>query len=147
MSGKASVHFSSDEFMAAFKVRFMISTFPFACGWYGVVLICLQPSNLVNSTKMLDVNCRPKSVVILAGVPKRLIHPSMKDVATDLAVMSGMGTASGQFVKRSTIIKQYFCSFDGGNGPTMSMFMSVNRLVQSGKRTNGVRVCLFILDC
>ena len=47
------------------------------------------------------------SVMMLGGTPKRDIHPLMKAFATDSAVMSDRGMASGQRVNRSMQVRRY----------------------------------------
>ena len=49
----------------------------------------------------LDSNWRPRSVEMVDGTPNLAIHPEANVKATVSAVMSGMGSASGQRVKRS----------------------------------------------
>ena len=51
--------------------------------------------------KSSDSHWRPLSVEMIEGVPKRATQPEMKARATVSAVISGIGMASGQRVKRS----------------------------------------------
>ena len=88
-------------------------------------------------------NCRPWSVVILAGVPYRVIHSLYRHLAIVSAVMSGTGMASGHLVNQSMMVRQYLYSFDGGSGPTM--WMCSNRLVGLSKFPIGVTLCLVTL--
>jgi hypothetical protein len=57
--------------------------------------------------KSWDSNWRPWSVVIVCGQPKRDIQPESGARDTVSAVMSGIGKASSQRVKRSTAVRQY----------------------------------------
>jgi hypothetical protein len=54
--------------------------------------------------------------------PKRDIQPIKRARATVSAVMSGMGMASGNRVKRSTAVRQSLYHVDVGRGPTRSMW-------------------------
>ena len=63
----------------------------------------------------------------VGGAPKRDIHPLIKAFATDSAVMSVKGMASGQRVKQSTQVRTYVYPLDGGSGLTMSMWMTLKR--------------------
>ena len=60
------------------------------------------PNWLHKPSHNFDSNWAPLSVVIVAGVPKRAIHPLKKASATVSARM-----ASGQCVKRSTQVSRY----------------------------------------
>ena len=44
---------------------------------------------------------------MVEGVPKRAIHPEMTAWATVSAVISGIGMASGQWVKQSMQVSRY----------------------------------------
>ena len=63
------------------------------------------PSSVVRELNSEDSNCRPLSVVIDAGSPNAEIHLSMNALATVSAVMSVIGTASGQRVYLSTHVR------------------------------------------
>ena len=65
-------------------------------------------------------------MVIVAGVPKRAIHPLKKAWATVSAQISTNGMASGQGVKRSTQVSRYLKPSEYGRGPTISIFMWLN---------------------
>ena len=80
--------------------------------------------------------------MMLEGTPKRDIHPLMKAFATDSAVMSVRGMASGQRVNRSTQVRRYAYPLDGGSGPTKSMWMTLKQASGLGKVDNGEVVCL-----
>jgi len=55
-----------------------------------------------------DSNCRPWFVVMVCGQPKRDIQPDRRARDTVSAVMSGIGKASGQHVKQSVAVRQYW---------------------------------------
>ena len=55
----------------------------------------------MSSLQSVDSNWRPRSVETIDGIPNREIHPLRKARATVCAVMSVIGIASGQRVKRS----------------------------------------------
>ena len=61
---------------------------PLAAGWYAVVRICLHPSRRVSSVKRCESNCRPLSVVIISGVPKRDTHSDVMVLAIVSAEIS-----------------------------------------------------------
>ena len=82
------------------------STMPLAQGWYAVVRMRCVPREVMRECQRSDSNCGPLSVVMVSGQPNRDTQPEMKEVATVLAVTSFMGTASGQRVKRSTIVSR-----------------------------------------
>ena len=88
----------------------------------------------------------PWSVVMVCGHPKRAIQPDSNACPTVSAVMSCIGMASGQRVKRSTAVRQYLNPADVGKGPTRSMWMCRNRAAGSVKSPKGVTVCLVILE-
>ena len=60
-------------------------------------------------------------MVIVAGVPKRAIHPLKQASATVSAQISTIGMASAQRVKRSTLVSKYLKPSAYGRGPTISM--------------------------
>ena len=49
--------------------------------------MCRDPSTFVSSVHSAHSNRRPRSVVIVDGVPKSAIYPLMKASANDCAVM------------------------------------------------------------
>ena len=61
-----------------------------------MVRILVEPRTFISSRSPHSAasNCRPLSVVIVFGVPNLAIHPCMKALATDSAVMSVRGMAS-----------------------------------------------------
>ena len=75
----------------------------------------------INHPIIFYLNWAPLSVVIVAGVPKRAIHPLKKASATVSARISTMGMASGQRVKRSMQVSKYLKPSAYGTGPTISM--------------------------
>ena len=54
------------------------------------------------------------------GTPNLATQPMTNAFATVSAVMSAIGIASVQRVKRSTHVNKYVKPFEGGNGPTIS---------------------------
>ena len=54
-----------------------------------------------------DSNCRPRSVEMVDGTLNRAIQPEANVSATVSAVMSVIGNASGQRVKRSIHVSIY----------------------------------------
>ena len=75
---------------------------PLAVGWYAVVRMCLHPSRRVSSVKRWESNCRPLSVAMISGVPKRDIHCDVMVLAIVSAEISGRGNASGHLEYLST---------------------------------------------
>ena len=78
-----------------------------------------MPTWLHKLSHNLDSNWVPLSVVIVAGVLKRAIHPLKKASATVLAMMSTDGMASDKHAEGSTQVKKYLKSSEYGKGPTM----------------------------
>ena len=109
--------------------------------------MCFVPSKRVSSCHSCDVNCAPRSVVIVDGTPNRAIQPDKKALATVEAEMSLIGIASDHRVKRSMHVSRYVKPLDGGSGPTRSMWTLLNRLFGSSNRPRGVAVCLCIFAC
>ena len=64
--------------------------------------------------------------MIVAGVPKRDIHPLNKALATVSALLSTNGIASSQRVKRSTQVNKYLKPSEYGYGPTMSVWSNLS---------------------
>ena len=89
-------------------------------GWYAVVVMCLQPSSLVNSRNKVDWNWLPRSVVMVDGTPNVAIQCWSSTFAIFSAEVSEMGTATGQRVKLSATVNKWVGPFDGGSGPTRS---------------------------
>jgi hypothetical protein len=67
----------------------------------------LGATQLHQVVEQRDSNWRPWSVVMLCGRSKHDIQPESRARDTVSAVMSGMGMASGQRVKRFTAVRQY----------------------------------------
>ena len=67
---------------------------------------CTIPNWLHKPSHNFDSDWAPLSVVIVAGVPNRAIHPLKKAWATVSALISTSGIASGQRVRRSTQVIQ-----------------------------------------
>ena len=80
------------------------------------------------------------------GTPNLATQPATNALATVSAVMSAIGIASGQRVKRSTHVSKYVKPFEGGNGPTISRCIWSNRASGVAKMENGVTVCRCIFD-
>jgi len=80
---------------------------PMAVGWWGVILLRWMPHIFTRLWKSSDLNWRPWSVMIVCGHPNIAIQPESRARDTVSAVMSGMGKASGQCMKRSTTVRQY----------------------------------------
>ena len=74
---------------------------------------------------MEDVNWLPLSVVTDSGTPNVEMRPCVKASMTDEAVMSFMGIARGQRVRRSTAVRRYLKPLDDGR-ETMSTFQCWN---------------------
>ena len=74
----------------------------------------LIPQILVNCWKTSELNCDPRSEVMVAGTPKVCIHPKVSPSTTLCAEMSTSGTATGHLVKRSTIVRRYLNPFERG---------------------------------
>ena len=90
----------------------------------GVVARCAvsyYPNWLHKPSHNFDSNWAALSVVIVAGVPNRDIHPLKKASATVSALISTSGIDSGQRVKRSTQVSRYLKPSAYGKGPTISI--------------------------
>ena len=79
------------------------------------------PNWLHRPSHNFDSNWAPLSVVIVAGVPNRAIHPLKKASAFVSALISTSGMASGQRVKRSTQVSRYLKPSAYGKGLTVSI--------------------------
>ena len=73
-----------------------------------------------------DINWLPLSVVIDSGMPNVEIRPWAKASMTDVAVISFIGIARGQRVRRSTAVSKYLKPLEVGN-ETISTFQCWNR--------------------
>ena len=80
----------------------------------------MSSENLISCCQRSDSNCAPQSVVIVDGTPKRAIQLETNACATVIAVMLGIGMASGHRVKRSIQVKRYTNPWHEGRGPTRS---------------------------
>ena len=83
---------------------------------------------------------------LVSGDGLREIHPDRRAWATISAVMSCSGMASGQHVKRSTVVRQYLKLSDVGSGPKISMCTCWNREVGREKSPSGLVVCQDTFD-
>ena len=85
------------------------------------------PIRLVKDDHNCEVNGVPLSEVIFSGTPCLEIH-SVRDLAHDCAMASGIGYASGHLVDLSITVNMYLKSFEYGRVLTMSTWMSENLL-------------------
>ena len=91
-----------------------------------------MPHTLSNCCQMADVNWLPLSVVIAAGMPNDAIKPWANESMTEAAVMSFIGIARGQRVRRSTAVSKYLYPLEFGR-ETISMFQCWNLLAGTEK--------------
>lgn len=108
--------------------------------WIKLVVKTFQPCCTMQNDKLLCVNdgfrdaeqgvqakrtrnWQPLSIVIWAGMPKRLIQLFISVCATSAAEIPRTGMASGHRVNLSTQVKRYRKPGDGDRGPKMSMRM------------------------
>jgi hypothetical protein len=75
-------------------------------GWYAVVGEWVMDSRRQRAAHNADVNWAPLSLVIVEGTPKSCTHPTRRASAQAAAVMEASGTASGQRVVLSMIVKR-----------------------------------------
>ena len=87
---------------------------------------------LQRATHRAEVNCVPRSLVMVSGTPKRQIHPINKAWAQSAAVMAATGMASGHLEVRSMTVKMYVIPREGGRGPTRSTWMWAKRRTGTG---------------
>jgi hypothetical protein len=92
---------SSDQFAAVACARSAslrrwcsLLTAPFDSGWYAVVCRCEILSISQSLNQRLEVNCGPRSEVIVSGTPKREIQERVKAFAHASTDVSETGTAS-----------------------------------------------------
>ena len=85
-------------------------------------------------------------MVIEEGITKRETHPVINARATVVAVISGIGIASGHCVNRSMMVRRYVKPFEGGKDPTRSRWMISNRESGIANVASGVTVWQWILD-
>ena len=88
-----------------------------------------------------DVNCGPLSLVMMQGKPNRCIHPVRRAAAQLAAVVPDKGTASGQRVVLSMIVKMCVAAAETGRGPTISTWMFVNLLCGTAICSGWSRMC------
>ena len=93
------------------------STKPFACGWYAVVAEMLIPCHKREVCQAAEVNSAPQSEVTVKGMPKREIQVPTNPSEPFSAVVSAIGTASGQRVVLSTIVNKYLKPGPERRGP------------------------------
>ena len=67
----------------------------------------MDPKSLLRDAQSSEVNEEPRSDVMCRGTPNLETHAERKAVAQDVAEESTKGTASGQWVEQSTIVKRY----------------------------------------
>ena len=96
-TGRVSIQCEGDEWAlrADLSCRWKRSIIPFAIGWYRQWCggACSRGAGEVWTTAVTQIGDH--------GTPKRAIQPEVNVRATVSAVMSGIGKASGQRVKRS----------------------------------------------
>ena len=88
---------------------------------------CTIPNWLHKPSHNFDSNWAPLSVVIVAGVPNRAIHPLKKALATVSALISTSSIASGH----KSQVSRYLKPSAYGKGPTISISMWSNLSVGS----------------
>ena len=66
------------------------------------------------------MNEEPRSEVMCSGMPNLETQAERKAAAHEEDIASTMGTASGQRVERSTMVKRYLWPLEKGRGLTMS---------------------------
>ena len=84
------------------------------------------------------VNWQPRSVTTVTGTPKREIQARRNPVLEEISWSSRIST---QRVLRSIIVSKYLYPWEGGSGPTISTFTSVNLLVGMGISCSSGTVC------
>ena len=103
------------------RTLLVLSTYPFACGWYGEVTLCLIPYFSIRSTIMWDVNYGPPSMTISLGTPKQQNISSKRKSTTTCSVALCNALASTHLVTYFAHTKMWtFCCEGGLNGPTKS---------------------------
>ena len=105
-----------------------------------------MPKEAMSSDQRSEVNCRPWSVVMSCGTPKRETQWRSRACAQSTAVAETKGTASSHREKRSMIVRMYVHPSDSGSGPTRSRWRLRNRSSGSGRWTRGERTWRMILD-
>ena len=82
----------------------------------------LMPSKEDICAHSWDVNWAPRSLVSREGTPNRATQLYSKAAQIDGVEVSDRGTASGHLVNLSTIVKRNVQPWEGGKGPTRSMW-------------------------
>jgi hypothetical protein len=103
--------------------RWYRSIIPLDCGWKEVVVrweICRREESWLQRE---EVNWEPRSEVRVWGIPKRAIQEEHRASAQAAGDKEERGTASSHLVVLSTIVKMYVFPWEGGRGPTRSMWM------------------------
>jgi hypothetical protein len=127
--------------MAAFMVRWNLSTAPLACGWYEV-----EPSKFDRSLHNWFVNSLPLSDNTSVGIPKFATHPDQNALATVVAVLSGIGMAIGHLVNLSTAVNTYIKPLLNAIGPTRSMLTCANRPDGGVYSFSGALMCVVTFE-
>ena len=71
-----------------------------------MVILCFIPSVFMRELHSSDENCEPRSEVMQDGTPYLETQPSMSVAATESAVMSLIGKASGHRVTLSMTVSK-----------------------------------------
>ena len=87
----------------------------------------------MREVQRLEVKEGPLSEVMCKGTPNLETQEDNRAEAQAEVVADFIGTASGQRVERSTMVKRYLKSSEEGRGPTTSTWMCENRRWGSGK--------------
>ena len=90
------------------SVRFILSTKPFPCGWYGVVQECITPDSSSSLLNNRFSNLPPMSWWILSGNPKRGIKSLKILSAAVIAVLFLVEYGWANLVKWSTTTSNVF---------------------------------------
>ena len=91
-------------------------------------------------------NCLPWPVVICWGQPKRATQTETKALEAASAVMSDRGSASGQRVSLSMVVRQYRQPEKTGSGPARSICTWEKRADGRMKFPRGALTCRVTLD-
>ena len=94
------------------------STKQFDCGWYALVLWIRIPSWLAILLQNVEVNSGPLSDDMSFGTQKRAIQCLMIGLAHSEVDVLVIGTASGQRVVLSMMVRRYVKPSEGGGKPT-----------------------------
>jgi len=91
---------------AAFIDRWNRSHILLACGWYAVVQQSFTPRLSATAAQSSDVNCAQRSEEMSDDLQKWATQVPMNALATSADVADGRGTASGQRVVLSTMVRR-----------------------------------------